>query len=193
MTQKAVFLDRDGVLVHDRGLLTSSDQFELMNGVPCALRQLKENGFRLIVVTNQAVVARGMLTEKRLAELHDALQQLLLSQNGPVLDAIYACPHHPNADLPAFRIACECRKPMPGMLLKAALEHRIDLKQSFMIGDRTTDVVAGFRAGCRTILLETGQHNAAPIETASMSEETILPDWREPHIGAALKRIISTL
>ncbi len=191
MTQKAVFLDRDGVLVHDRGLLTTPDQFELMDGVPRALQQFKQNGFLLVVVTNQAVVARGMLTEKGLSELHDSLQQLLISQNGPALDAIYACPHHPNANLPAFRVACECRKPMPGMLLEAALEHRIDLKQSFMIGDRPTDVVAGFRAGCRTILLETGQHSAAPIETACMPEETILPDWIEPNLGAALQRIIS--
>jgi len=80
---------------------------------------------------------------------------------------------------------------MPGMLLQAALEYRIDLKQSFMIGDRPTDVVAGFRAGCRTILLETGQHNAAPIETARMPEETILPDWIETDLGAAVQRIIS--
>lgn len=193
MTHKAVFLDRDGVLVHDSGLVTDRSQLVLMEDVPEALRLLKQAGYLLIVTTNQAVVARGLLTEAALEALHDALQEMLSSRGSPRLDAIFACPHHPNADVPEFKIACECRKPMPGLLTSAAAMYGIDLARSYMVGDRPTDVLAGRRAGCRTILLETGQHLAAPIETAGGPQEPAQPDFVEANLAAAARRIVSSL
>ena len=192
MTRKAVFIDRDGVLVHDLGLVTDANQFVVMEGVPEALRLLKQAGYLLIVATNQAVVARGLISEAALETLHESLQEMLSSRGAPRLDAIFACPHHPNANVAEFKVACECRKPMPGLLTKAAALYGIDLSTSYMVGDRPTDVLAGQRAGCRTILVETGQHLAAPIEAAESPREPAQPDFVEAHLAAAARRIIST-
>jgi len=192
MTHKAAFLDRDGVLVSDSGLVTEAGQFVLLEGVPEALWLLKRAGFRLIVVTNQAVVARGLISENDLLGLHDALQDLLVAQGAPKLDAIYACPHHPNANLPEYKIECHCRKPRPGLLLQAAKDNDLDLRQSFMIGDRLSDIAAGQSAGCRTILVQTGQHLAAPIQTVDPLENTP-PDYVEPNLYAAAERMLSLL
>jgi D-glycero-D-manno-heptose 1,7-bisphosphate phosphatase len=191
MIHKAAFLDRDGVLVSDSGLITKAGQFVLLEGVPEALWLLKRAGFRLVVVTNQAVVARGLISERDLLGLHNAMQAILLAQGAPKLDAIYTCPHHPNANLTEYRLACHCRKPQPGLLLQAAKENDLDLRRSFMIGDRLTDIAAGHQAGCRTILVETGQHLAAPIQTVDHLEKILPPDYSEPHLYAAAERIIS--
>lgn len=188
--RKAVFLDRDGVLVEDRGVVTRAGEFDILRGVPEALRLLKNAGYLLIVVTNQAVVARGLISEPGLHELHRALQEMLLAQGAPLLDAIYSCPHHPNANLPAFRMVCECRKPRPGMLLRAAAEHAVDLKRSHIIGDRPTDVLAGHRAGCLTTLVQTGAHLAPPIESGEFFDAKIFPDYSEIDLLAAAQRIV---
>lgn len=164
----AVFLDRDGVLVEDRGLLVDPGELRVLDGVPRALKRLKDAGFRLVVVSNQSVVARGMITPEGLEAVHDQLRRLLADAGAPPLDAVYFCPHHPNADLPAYRAACDCRKPRPGALLRAAEEHHLDLAASFMVGDRITDVAAGAAAGCRTVLLE-------PPEAAAMATTTTDP------------------
>ncbi len=193
MTHRAAFLDRDGVLIPDFGVVTHAHQLGLLAGVPEALCRLKLAGFQLILVTNQAVVARGLISEEELDTLHEALQDLLASHGAPKLDAIYACPHHPNADLLRYRVECQCRKPRPGLLTRAAAENDLDLGRSFMIGDRLTDVAAGHRAGCRTMLLETGQHLAPPIQTVDPSKCPPLPDYVEPHLYAAAKRVISLL
>ena len=193
MINKAVFLDRDGVLVRDTGLITNSSQFVILEGVPKALWLLKRAGFRLIVVTNQAVVARGLISEGDLVGLHDSMQRLLMAKGAPKLDAIYACPHHPNANIPEYRLECHCRKPRAGLLLQAAKENDIALGQSFMIGDRLTDIAAGQRAACGTILVQTGQHLAAPIQVVDHLENTPTPDYVEPHLYSAADRIISLL
>ncbi len=180
-------------MVSDSGAVTNADQFVLMDGVSEALWLLKKAGYMLIVITNQAVVARGLISEEDLGSLHQALQNLLESQGAPKLDAIYACPHHPNATLAEYRLACQCRKPRSGLLLQAASDYGVDLGQSFMIGDRPTDVLAGQNAGCRTILVQTGQHLAAPIQTVDPLENTLPPDYVEPHLLSAAKRIVSLL
>lgn len=180
-------------MVSDSGVLTDADQFALLDGVVEALWLLKRAGYLLVVVTNQAVVARGLISEEGLAGLHSALQNLLESQGAPRLDAIYACPHHPNADLSEYRLACQCRKPRPGLLLQAASDCRVDLLQSFMIGDRLTDVLAGQRAGCRTVLVQTGQHLAAPIVSVDALENALPPDYVETDLLAAARRIVSLL
>lgn len=174
-TNRAIFLDRDGVLVKDVGLVCAASELEILEGVATALRRLKEADFQLVVVSNQAIVARGMITELQLNEIHAAMNRLLGEQGAPSPDAIYYCPHHPQATLDAYRIACDCRKPRPGMLLRAAAERAIDLAHSYLVGDRMTDILAGQRAGCRSILVTTGQHEAPPIVTADATEESAMP------------------
>jgi D-glycero-D-manno-heptose 1,7-bisphosphate phosphatase len=172
----AVFLDRDGVLVEDRDVLVSSAGFRILPGVPAALTKLKRAGFRLIVVSNQAVVARGLLSEQELEALHVEMGRLLVEAGAPPLDAVYFCPHHPEASLGEYRVACECRKPKPGMLMRAAAEHNLNLAASFMVGDRMTDIVAGARAGCRAVLVRTGKHAAPPIVAAEPVDASVQPD-----------------
>lgn len=175
MSRRAVFLDRDGVLVRDVGPLTRADDIALTPGVAPALNELQQAGFALIVVSNQTVVARGLLEESAMIALQQRIEGQILAAGGPKLDGFYFCPHHPRATRPELRRDCGCRKPAPGLLLQAAVEHGISLKRSFMLGDRPSDVVAGLRAGCTTIQLLTGAHTAAPIEVTGGFE------LREPH------------
>lgn len=177
----AVFLDRDGVLIRDVDLLTDVSQIQILGGVAEALRLLKEAGFQLLVVSNQAVVARGLVDEAEVRLLQEEVEGRLALEGAPVLDGFYFCPHHPRATVPAYRVLCECRKPRPGLLLRAAEAHRIDLSASFMVGDRPTDLLAGERAGCRTIWVQTGQHLAPPIET-----DEPLPEPRADFVCADL-------
>lgn len=173
----AVFLDRDGVLIEDNGILTDATQIRLLEGVTPSLWRFREAGFLLIVVTNQSVVARGLLTEADLDAIHAELQRVLQASGGPALDAIYFCPHHPEATLPDYRVTCDCRKPRPGLLLRAAKDLGIDLGASFMLGDRMTDVAAGSRAGCRTVLVESPQSRMPPIVTAEPLDGPWTPDY----------------
>ena len=164
MSGRAIFLDRDGVLVRDVGPLTSSADIVLTPGVALALAELSRANFRLIVVSNQTVVARGLLEEAAVIELEREIEARIQAEGGPALDAFYFCPHHPKATRPELRADCTCRKPAPGLLLRAAAEHDIALEHSFMIGDRASDIVAGLRAGCTTVQLTSGAHAAPLIE-----------------------------
>ncbi len=179
---RAVFLDRDGVLIADVDLLTLAAQIQPLPGVAAALRRLRAGGFQLIVVSNQTVVARGLATEGEVEEINREIQRQLSSEGAPLLDAFYFCPHHPNATVEKYRVDCDCRKPRPGMLLRAAAERQIDLKASFLVGDRMTDIAAGAAAGCRTALVQTGKHAAPTIETREALDPALRPDW----IGASL-------
>jgi D-glycero-D-manno-heptose 1,7-bisphosphate phosphatase len=187
---RAVFLDRDGVLIEDIDLLTQASELRIMAGVPAALRQLKQYGFRLIVITNQAAVARGLITEPQLRELHLQLDRELVQAGAAPIDGYYYCPHHPNATVPAYRLACACRKPEPGLLLNAARDHQIELPASFTIGDRITDIIAGSRAGCRTILVQTGRHLEPPIMTREPIDPSIRPDFICPDLPSAVAWIL---
>lgn len=187
--KRAVFLDRDGVLIHDVHLLSRKDQVQLFQGTPAALMALHEAGFALVVATNQTVVSRGLVTEQDVHEIHDRIQDLLLSA-GCQVDRFYFCPHHPNAKVAAYRRECPCRKPRPGMLQQAATELGLDLTSSWMIGDRVSDVVAGHLAGSRTILVETGMHLAPSIESDAMS--SVAPDHQCADIAAAAKIILES-
>ncbi len=189
--RRAVFLDRDGVVVRDGGLVATPDELELFPETPGALNRLAEAGFLLVAVTNQAVVARGRITEAELENIHEALLNRIVEAGGPRLTAVYACPHHPNADVPAYRVDCDCRKPRPGMLLRAAREHGIDLGGSFLIGDRMTDVAAGAAAGCRTVLVQTGRHLDAPIESAEPLDSGLEPDCTCGGIAEAAEWILN--
>ncbi len=164
MSRRAIFLDRDGVLVRDVGPLTSAADIELTPGLAPGLAALSRAGFLLVVVSNQTVVARGLLDESEVIELQRQVEGRIVAESGPALDAFYFCPHHPKATRVELRTDCACRKPAPGLLLRAAAELDISLAESFMIGDRASDVVAGLRAGCTTIQLTTGAHLAPLIE-----------------------------
>lgn len=154
--QRAIFLDRDGTINRYVGFLRNIDDFELLDGVAEAIRRINESGYLAIVVTNQPVVARGEVSFEELTEIHNKMETLL-GQEGAYLDAIYFCPHHPHkgyaGERPELKIECDCRKPKPGLLLKAAMDFNIDLSQSWMVGDGENDVKAGLHAGCRTALL----------------------------------------
>jgi histidinol-phosphate phosphatase family protein len=131
------------------------DQLKLIPAAAEGIRLLNQRGIKVIVVTNQPVVARGLCSENDIAEIHSALQEMLRSE-GAMVDAIYYCPHHENADLPTYRKDCPDRKPAPGMLEQGARRFNLDLRDCFMIGDRTVDIQAGRNAGCQTILVRTG-------------------------------------
>ena len=151
--QKAIFLDRDGTINKYVGFLRDIDEFELMPGVIDAIKKINASGYLAIVVTNQPVIARGEVTYDELQEIHNKMETLL-GVEGAYLDGIYYCPHHPHkgyeGEIPELKFDCDCRKPKPGMLVKAAHDFNIDLSQSWMIGDGENDVFAGESAGCKT-------------------------------------------
>ena len=153
MPDKAIFLDRDDTLIEDPGYISRPEQVNLLTGVPRALIELKALGSKLVVITNQSAVARGIVTEKVLGEIHKRLEQLLAKKNA-FLDRIYYCPYHPDGAVKKYRQESELRKPNPGMLLKAAKEMDLDLDQSWCVGNSSTDIGAGLRAGCKTILID---------------------------------------
>ena len=153
-TKQAVFLDRDGTLNQEKDYLHRVDQCEFLPGALTAVQRLSEAGWLVVVVTNQSGVARGYYTEADVAVLHRHMATELSRQGGKVT-GWYFCPHHPSGAAP-YNLPCNCRKPLPGMLLQAARDLDIDLSHSWMVGDKLVDVEAGLAAGCRSILVRTG-------------------------------------
>jgi D-glycero-D-manno-heptose 1,7-bisphosphate phosphatase len=154
------------VLVREVGLVTRADQLHVRPDAPRALSLAAQLGLALVVVTNQTVVARGMLSEPELSQLHASLARQLGARGAPPLDGVYVCPHHPRADVPDYRLRCDCRKPRPGLLQRAAAELSLDLSRSFIVGDRASDIAAGHACGATGILLSGPATAAAPIEGA---------------------------
>ena len=156
--QKAIFLDRDGTLNKYVGFLRDINELELLDGVTDAVKEINASGYLAVVVTNQPVIARGEVTVPELNEIHNKLETLL-GNEGAYIDGLYYCPHHPDkgfeGEIPELKFECSCRKPKPGMLIKASEDLNIDLKASWMIGDGKNDVEAGRNAGCRTIYIGT--------------------------------------
>jgi D-glycero-D-manno-heptose 1,7-bisphosphate phosphatase len=151
----AVFLDRDGTVIEEVGHLGEPERVVILPGIPQALRKLSGAGFALVLVTNQAGVARGMFTEEDVAAVNGRTADLLEAE-GVSLDGIYHCPHHPD-----FTGPCDCRKPEPGMLLSAARDLDLDLSGSWMVGDHPSDAGAARAAGARPIIVRTG-HGLLP-------------------------------
>lgn len=144
--QKAIFLDRDGTINKYVGFLRKEEEFELIDGIAEAVKKINQSGFLAIVVTNQPVIARGEVSFEGLETIHNKME-MLLGKEGAYLDGIYFCPHHPHSgyegEVKELKIDCDCRKPKPGMLLKAAEDFNIDLSQSYMVGDGENDIKAG--------------------------------------------------
>jgi D-glycero-D-manno-heptose 1,7-bisphosphate phosphatase len=152
---KAVFLDKDGTLIDDLPYNVEPNRIVLRDGAGPALRLLARLDYRLFVVSNQDGIAFGRFDETAMDTVGNRLHDLLFREQ-LTLDGFYWCPHHPDGNVMPYATSCHCRKPMPGLLVKAANEHDIDLRASWMIGDILHDVEAGNRAGCRTILLDNG-------------------------------------
>jgi histidinol-phosphate phosphatase family protein len=178
--QRAVFLDRDGTLVYDRDCLRTAGELTLLPGAARAVHQLNLAGWRTVVVTNQPVIAKGWCSEAEMQTIHNKLETLLGREHA-FLDRIYFCPHHPEkgfaGERPELKMDCDCRKPRTGMIRKAVADLNIDLKQSWMIGDTTTDMQTARNAGVNSILVQTGsagkdgKHEAKPdFVFATLSE-----------------------
>ena len=162
MAGKAVFLDRDNTVMEDPGYIGDPKVVKLLPGVELALKSLSQCGYKLVVVTNQSGIARGLLTEQTLDKIHAELRRQL-SQRGAHLDAIYYCPFHPEGTIEEYAKESDLRKPQPGMLQLAAKELDFDLSQSWMVGDSARDIEAGQRAGCKTIRVRSrADHHATP-------------------------------
>lgn len=155
---KAIFLDNDGTLIDDMPFNVEPRRIRLVSGAGPALRLLTGLDYRLFVVANQSGIAHGCFGEEAMAPVSDRLSDLLFREQ-LTLDGFYYCPHHPLGTVSDYAFACACRKPSPGMLLRAAHEHDIDLRASWMIGGVLDDVEAGNRAGCRTVLLDHGKES----------------------------------
>jgi D-glycero-D-manno-heptose 1,7-bisphosphate phosphatase len=167
MSRPAVLLDRDGVLNEEREYVWRIEDFHLLPGVVGALQALQRSGHALVVVTNQGGIALGRYGEAELVALHAHLRARLAAE-GVTLDAIYHCPHHPRSPDAAMRGPCDCRKPAPGMLLRAARELDLDLARSLMVGDKAADVAAGRAAGVgRNVLVRSGHALSAADEAAA--------------------------
>lgn len=166
--QKAIFLDRDGTINKYVGFLRHIDDFELIDGVAEAIKKINSSGYLAVVATNQPVIARGEVTFDELEEIHNKMETEL-GREGAYLDAIYFCPHHPHkgyeGEVEELKIDCDCRKPKPGMLIKAAVDFNIDLSQAWMIGDGENDIKAGINAGCKTALISEENENFGQDET----------------------------
>lgn len=157
--QKAIFLDRDGTINKYVGFLRSTEELELCEDAAEAIKLINTSGYLAVVITNQPVIARGEVTWEGLEEIHNKMETELGKQ-GAYLDGIYFCPHHPHkgyeGEIPELKFDCDCRKPKPGLLLKAAEDLNIDLEKSWMIGDSDSDVQAGEAAGCKAVKIEEG-------------------------------------
>jgi D-glycero-D-manno-heptose 1,7-bisphosphate phosphatase len=173
----AVFIDRDGTLIEETGYLSTLERLVFFPYSIDAVRQLNRGGFAVVVITNQAGIARGIVDESFVGEAHRHIDSRLRA-GGAAVAGYYYCPHHPEGIVEAFRVRCDCRKPQPGMLLRAAAELQIDLARSFTVGDRWQDVRAGAAAGTRTVLVRTGYGRDAE---------------RQPGDGAAAGRIADNL
>jgi D-glycero-D-manno-heptose 1,7-bisphosphate phosphatase len=183
---KAVFLDKDGTLIDDIPYNVNTDLIVLNKNSATGLRLLQQNGYLLVIITNQAGIAHGYFSMPQLEAVEAKLAEIFRNE-GLTLSGFYYCPHHPDGEIAPYDIACYCRKPQPGLLFKAARDLDINLNASWMVGDILNDIEAGNRAGCRGILIDNGNET-----------EWILDEYRQPvkkvkTIDMAAEYIISRL
>jgi len=153
---KAVFLDRDGVINEDFGYVHKIEDFYIIEEVYPALKKLIDNGYKLVVITNQSGIGMGYYTEDDFFKITDYMNKKL-SENGIKIDKVYYCPHHPEGKIEKYAKKCDCRKPGTKMIEDAVKEFNIDLSKSYLIGDKETDIEAGKKMGLKTALVKTGQ------------------------------------
>ncbi len=150
-----VFLDRDGTINYDAGYINDVDNFVMYPYAAQAIRMLNNSGYLVIVITNQSGLGRGFFNEKTLEEIHNYMISSL-KQQGAVIDGIYFCPHDPNAKIEKYKAVCSCRKPETGLVDMALKDFNIDKSNMYFIGDKYSDIMAGYKSGCKTIMVKTG-------------------------------------
>lgn len=193
-THKAVFLDKDGTLIPDIPYNVDPEQITLYPDAGSALQALQKAGFKLLIVSNQAGVARGYFPEVALVGVEDRLRQLLHEQE-ITLDGFHYCPHHPAGSVAEYAVECTCRKPQPGMLTNLAQQQDIDLRESWMIGDILNDVEAGNRAGCRTILVDRGNETewiVGPFRTPTATVSSLQEAADIIHKSGSVANVVSS-
>ena len=185
-TIPAVFLDRDGTINEERGHIQTPDDLVLLPGAATAIAQLNKSQYLTVIVTNQSVIARGKCTEAGMEAIHNQLQSLI-GKDGASIDRIYYCPHYPDPEIPGGRkdlnIVCGCRKPEPGLIMRAVKDMNIDLNLSWMVGDATRDIEAANRAGISSILLSK--------QDSSDIQSSVIPDAICLDLKDAVKIILS--
>ncbi len=182
---RAIFLDRDGVINEDRpDYIKSWEEFRFIKGVPQALKKINQAGIPVILITNQSVIGRGIITEAELSAIHDRMLKEVKKAGGRI-SKIYYCPHHPDDH-------CLCRKPRIGLLKKAAKEMDLDLTKCLFVGDNLKDIQAGKRAGGRTVLVQSGQGKESLQKILSGTTQ-IKPDWVCDNLTAAIPIILDYL
>lgn len=188
--QPAVFLDRDGTISEEIGHITDPSRFRLLPGAAAAVSRLNERGIPAILVTNQTGPARGLCGEDAIRAVHEEMRGQLAAE-GARLDAVYYCPHLAGGIVPAYAVDCGCRKPRPGMLLRAAREHGLDLSRSYMVGDKPCDIGAARNAGCRSVLVLTGYGRRMWGDPSLWREYA--PGMVAADLGAAVNRILAEI
>jgi D-glycero-D-manno-heptose 1,7-bisphosphate phosphatase len=166
-SRPGVFFDRDGTVIEEKHYLSDPDDVVLLPTAGITIADLNRRGIAVVIVTNQAGIARGYFPESRIAEVHMRLSDLLLPFQATI-DRYEYCPHHPTEGQGDYRIDCDCRKPRPGMLLRAAQALNIDLNRSLMIGDRPSDLQAGAACGCQSALVTTGYGASVTFDETSI-------------------------
>lgn len=174
--QSAVFLDRDGTVNEEVGYLCDLDNLRLIPGAGAAIKRLNEAGLKVVLVTNQSGVARGYFPEALVHETHERLDRMLRKE-GARIDAVYYCPHHPTEGNSRYTMICDCRKPGTGLIDRAARDLALDVKRSYVVGDKWSDVELGQRAGAHSILVQSG---FAPDDPGNVRPENL----REPDFVA---------
>ena len=172
---KAIFIDKDGTLIKNIPFNSDAKKIELIDGAGEALNRLQEIGFKVVIITNQSGIARGFFNEADLIKIKEKLTALM-AQKGVGIFGFFYCPHHPEGKIKKYKKSCDCRKPKPGLIFKAASLLDIDLSKSWMIGDILDDIEAGNRAGCKTILCDPDikeQEYPCPLRTPDFKIETI--------------------
>lgn len=183
---KAIFLDRDGTMIEERGYICNLSQSEIFPFAAEAVRLMKENGFRVIGITNQSSIARGICTPRQVEGIHREITGTL-AKSDAVIDGFYYCPYHVDGVVAEFKKKSDWRKPLPGMLLQGARDFNLDLSRSYMIGDDLIDIEAGKNAGCRTVLVLTGKGREM---RETMVKRNIRPDLLTENILSAIREII---
>lgn len=186
---KAFFFDRDGVLNVDSNLITDFKDIIFVDHIADIIASLRHKGFKIFVVTNQTVISRGLITEEELNQLNITyINHLITLNKDAIIDEISYCPHHPEATLEKYRLNCDCRKPHPGMILDLAKKHAINLQESYMIGDRISDIISGYLAGCKTILIK-GENDNSPLIVSNLPDYKKLSQIKPDFIINSLKEL----
>ena len=178
---KAIFLDRDGTIIRHVPYLHEPAKVKIISNAARAIKLINRLGFLAIVITNQPVIAHGLIDPVGVDHIH-ALIIRRLAKKGAKVDAVYFCPHHPNGTVKKYKLRCRCRKPNTGMIIKAVRKFNIDIKKSFVVGDETADVMLGKKAGLRSILIKTGRGGKD-------AKFKVAPDFHAQNLNEAIKLI----